>query len=74
MKLLKFMNMVSFSPSSSAVSYIFGGVSVRLADPTDIDVKTKLAEIYEIMDEPRKAPDLVYAGNSISLFPFFLLK
>jgi hypothetical protein len=63
-----------FSPSSNVASYILGGVSVRLAHPTNIDAKMKLAEIYEIIGEPRKALDLVYAGNSISLFPFFLLK
>ncbi|KAJ4480918.1 hypothetical protein J3R30DRAFT_3462311 [Lentinula aciculospora] len=33
---------------------------VRLADPTNNDAKMKLAEIYEIMNEPRKALDLVY--------------
>ncbi|KAF8815220.1 hypothetical protein BYT27DRAFT_7249306 [Phlegmacium glaucopus] len=33
---------------------------VRLADPSNNDVKMKLAEIYEIMGEPRKALDLVY--------------
>ena len=35
-------------------------VLVRLADPTNNDAKMKLAEIYEIMGEPRKALDLVY--------------
>ncbi|KDR78033.1 hypothetical protein GALMADRAFT_245006 [Galerina marginata CBS 339.88] len=33
---------------------------VRLADPTNNDAKMKLAEVYEIMGEPRKALDLVY--------------
>ncbi|KAJ3811099.1 hypothetical protein F5876DRAFT_88515 [Lentinula aff. lateritia] len=33
---------------------------IRLADPTNNDAKMKLAEIYEIMNEPRKALDLVY--------------
>ncbi|PFH45985.1 hypothetical protein AMATHDRAFT_8403 [Amanita thiersii Skay4041] len=33
---------------------------VRLADPTNNDVKMKLAEIYEILNEPRRALDLVY--------------
>ncbi|KAF9481095.1 TPR-like protein [Pholiota conissans] len=33
---------------------------IRLADPTNNDAKMKLAEIYEIMGEPRKALDLVY--------------
>ncbi|KAF8957215.1 hypothetical protein BDZ97DRAFT_1924824 [Flammula alnicola] len=33
---------------------------IRLADPTNNDAKMKLAEIYEIMGEARKALDLVY--------------
>ncbi|KAM6492840.1 TPR-like protein [Amanita muscaria] len=33
---------------------------VRLADPTNNDAKMKLAEIYEILNEPRKALELVY--------------
>ncbi|KAJ7594254.1 hypothetical protein C8J56DRAFT_926291 [Mycena floridula] len=33
---------------------------VRMADPTDNETKLKLAEIYEILNEPRKALDLVY--------------
>jgi hypothetical protein len=37
--------------------------SVRLVDPANNDAKMKLAEIYEIMGEPRKALDLVYEGN-----------
>ena len=36
--------------------------TVRLADPANNDAKMKLAEIYEIMGEPRKALDLVYEG------------
>ncbi len=36
--------------------------AVRLADPANNDAKMKLAEIYEIMGEPRKALDLVYEG------------
>ena len=47
---------------------------MRLAHPTNIDAKMKLAEIYEIIGEPRKALDLVYAGNPISLFPFLSSK
>ena len=39
---------------------------VRLADSTLNEAKMKLAEIYEILNEPRKALDLVYEG----LFPF----
>ena len=53
-----------FSPFFSiAVSYKLGGASVRLVDPANNDAKMKLAEIYEIMGEPRKALDLVYEGN-----------
>ena len=33
------------------------------ADPIHNEAKMKLAELYEIMDEPRKALDLVYEGN-----------
>jgi general transcription factor 3C polypeptide 3 (transcription factor C subunit 4) len=52
-----------FPSSSNVVSYILGDVSVRLVDPANNDAKMKLAEIYEIMGEPRKALDLVYEGN-----------
>lgn len=33
------------------------------ADPTHNEAKMKLAELYEILDEPRKALDLVYQGK-----------
>ncbi|KAJ7648003.1 hypothetical protein FB45DRAFT_1020219 [Roridomyces roridus] len=33
--------------------------TVRKADPTENDVKMRLAEIYEVLNEPRKALDLV---------------
>ncbi|KAF8636092.1 hypothetical protein AX17_003797 [Amanita inopinata Kibby_2008] len=33
---------------------------VRLADPANNDAKMKLAEIYEILNEPRKALELIY--------------
>ncbi|KAJ7634784.1 TPR-like protein [Roridomyces roridus] len=33
---------------------------VRLVDPSHTEAKMKLAEIYEILNEPRKALDLVY--------------
>ncbi|TFK37274.1 hypothetical protein BDQ12DRAFT_736397 [Crucibulum laeve] len=33
---------------------------IKLADPSNNDAKMKLAEIYEIMNEPRKALELVY--------------
>ena len=36
---------------------------VRLADPTHNDAKMKLAEIYEVLNEPRKALDLVLQGE-----------
>ena len=56
-----FTNMVGFPPPSSNVEfYILDGVSVRLANPTNNDAKIKLAEIYEIMDEPRKALDFFF--------------
>jgi general transcription factor 3C polypeptide 3 (transcription factor C subunit 4) len=37
--------------------------TVRLLDQTNNDVKMKLAEIYEILNEPRKALELVYEGD-----------
>jgi hypothetical protein len=40
--------------------------TVRLADPTNNDAKMKLAEIYEILNEPRKALELVYEGTPFS--------
>ena len=36
---------------------------VRLADPANNEAKMKLAEIYEITNETRKALDLVYEGG-----------
>ena len=33
------------------------------ADPGNNDAKMKLAEIYEIVNEPRKALELVYEGE-----------
>ena len=45
--------------------------TVIKADPTHNDAKMKLAEIYEIMNEPRKALDLVQQGSAfmhISIF------
>ncbi|KAJ7666264.1 hypothetical protein DFH06DRAFT_1470427 [Mycena polygramma] len=33
---------------------------IRLVEPTNTEAKMKLAEIYEILNEPRKALDLVY--------------
>lgn len=37
-------------------------LTVITADPTNHDAKMKLAEIYEIMNEPRKALELVLEG------------
>ncbi|KAF7297042.1 TPR-like protein [Mycena indigotica] len=34
--------------------------AVRVADPDNNELKMELADIYEILDEPRKALDLVY--------------
>ena len=53
------------SPSSNVEFYILDGVSVRLANPTNNDAKIKLAEIYEIMDKPRKALDFFFFESSI---------
>jgi general transcription factor 3C polypeptide 3 (transcription factor C subunit 4) len=36
--------------------------TVRNVDPSHNDAKMKLAEIYEILNEPRKALELVYEG------------
>lgn len=38
---------------------------VIAADPTHKDAKMKLAEIYEILDQPRKALELVTQGMQI---------
>lgn len=42
---------------------------MRLADPTHNEAKMKLAEIYEILNEPRKALELVYEGNFSDILP-----
>jgi hypothetical protein len=67
------MNMVGFSFPFLQMQYLkfLDGVSVRLVDPNNNDAKMKLAEIYEIMGEPRKALDLVYEGNQIFNSPIF---
>lgn len=49
------------------------GAIVIDADPTHNEAKMKLAELYEILDEPRKALDLVYQGNSFSYCYWFRL-
>lgn len=36
---------------------------VIAADPTHNEAKMKLAEIYEILNEPRKALELVFQGE-----------
>lgn len=43
-------------------------MSVRSADPSHNEAKMKLAEIYEILNEPRKALELVYEGMLSYLF------
>ena len=53
------MNTVNHGPSYS-ISSLTNLNLVRLADPTNNEAKMKLAEIYEIMNQPRKALDLVY--------------
>ena len=40
---------------------------VRQADPTHNDAKMKLAEIYEILGETRRALELVYEGMQLVL-------
>lgn len=42
------------------------------ADPSNTDAKMKLAELYEIMDEPRRALELVYQGT-YSYFHTFVI-
>jgi thioredoxin-like negative regulator of GroEL len=37
-------------------------LTVLAGDPDHIDAKMKLAELYEAMNEPRKALTLVYDG------------
>ena len=49
---------------SLSLSHLLIGNPVRTADPTHNDAKMKLAEIYEILNEPRKALELVYEGLS----------
>jgi hypothetical protein len=49
-----------------------GSGTVIAADPSNTDVKMKLAELYEILNQPRKALDLVYQGSS-PIFPTFVL-
>lgn len=60
------------------VWYLFGSVLTLLVtvisvDPSNNDAKMKLAEIYEIMNEPRKALDLVYQGTLTLLSTFMVL-
>lgn len=50
-------------------SFIYCLSLVRLVEPTHNEAKMKLAEIYEILNEPRKALDLVYEGRT--RFPFY---
>ena len=39
--------------------------AVIQADPTNNDAKMKLAEIFEILNEPRKALELVMQGDLV---------
>ena len=39
-------------------------VTVLLADPSHRDAKMELASIYEILNEPKKALDLVMQGKT----------
>jgi hypothetical protein len=43
-------------------TYVVSSFKVKVVDPTNNDAKMKLAEIYEILNEPRKALELVYEG------------
>lgn len=47
------------SPSKRNIS-----LPVLSLDPSSNDVKMRLAGIYEVLNEPRKALDLVYQGLS----------
>jgi general transcription factor 3C polypeptide 3 (transcription factor C subunit 4) len=57
----KYSGEVSYTPSVPHLLRSF--VSVKSADPTNNEAKMNLAEIYEILNEPRKALELVYEGN-----------
>jgi hypothetical protein len=48
---------------SSPPSYRAHPIPVISVDTTNNDAKLKLAEIYEILNEPRKALNLVYQGR-----------
>lgn len=61
------MNMVYFVVCPFDIRFQVNPI-VRLADPTNNESKMKLAEIYEIINEPRKALDLVYEGVYLSIF------
>jgi hypothetical protein len=65
-KQLRFMNMVRNGDSSFL--HLLEFHVVRSADPSLDDTKMKLAEIYEILNEPRKALELVYEGIPFSGF------
>ena len=58
-----------FSPFLLCCSYLILVKTVVDADPSNHDAKMKLAEIYEIMDEPRKALELVYQGTVVHTMP-----
>lgn len=67
-KLLKFMNMVSSTVAEKTSQRVDDWIVV-MADPTHNEAKMKLAEIYEILNEPRKALDLVLQGEFALSFP-----
>jgi general transcription factor 3C polypeptide 3 (transcription factor C subunit 4) len=52
------------SASCASAMPMLMSISVKSADSENNDVKMKLAEIYEILNEPRKALELVYEGDS----------
>lgn len=63
-----FMNIVSYCTIHLfAQSYSHLTKIVRVVDPTNNEAKMKLAEIYEILNEPRKALTLVYEGGLTEL-------
>jgi thioredoxin-like negative regulator of GroEL len=61
----KFINRVRLSSIASHREALTRSKVID-ADPSNNDAKMKLAELYEIMDEPRKALELVYQGTLFS--------
>ena len=56
------MSIVRRSTSTFVLFLVKHHSQVRLADPANNEAKMKLAEIYEITNETRRALDLVYEG------------